>query len=51
VSGTVVSLGGKPGQMRAVGSELIRLEVDGAGNASAASAPAAAAPAEPVAAP
>ncbi|WP_369349620.1 dihydrolipoamide acetyltransferase family protein [Stenotrophomonas sp. JAG2] len=51
VSGTVVSLGGKPGQMMAVGSELIRLEVDGAGNASAASSPAAAAPAEPVAAP
>jgi 2-oxoisovalerate dehydrogenase E2 component (dihydrolipoyl transacylase) len=51
VSGTVVSLGGKPGQMMAVGSELIRLEVDGAGNASAASAPAAAAPAETVAAP
>lgn len=51
VSGTVVSLGGKPGQMMAVGSELIRLEVDGAGNASAASAPAAAAPAEPVAVP
>lgn len=51
VSGTVVSLGGKPGQMMAVGSELIRLEVEGAGNASAASSPAAAAPAEPVAAP
>ncbi|WP_448130010.1 dihydrolipoamide acetyltransferase family protein [Stenotrophomonas rhizophila] len=51
VSGTVVSLGGKPGQMMAVGSELIRLEVEGAGNASAASASAAAAPAEPVAAP
>lgn len=51
VAGTVVSLGGKPGQMMAVGSELIRLEVEGAGNASAASAPAAAAPAEPVAAP
>jgi 2-oxoisovalerate dehydrogenase E2 component (dihydrolipoyl transacylase) len=51
VSGTVISLGGKPGQMMAVGSELIRLEVDGAGNASAASAPVAAAPAEPVAAP
>lgn len=51
VAGTVVSLGGKPGQMMAVGSELIRLEVDGAGNASAASAPAAPAPAEPVAAP
>lgn len=51
VAGTVVSLGGVPGQMMAVGSELIRLEVEGAGNASAASAPAAAAPAEPVAAP
>lgn len=51
VSGTVVSLGGKPGQMMAVGSELIRLEVEGAGNASAASAPAAVAAAEPVAAP
>ncbi|MGE8263311.1 MAG: biotin/lipoyl-containing protein, partial [Stenotrophomonas sp.] len=51
VSGTVVSLGGTPGQMMAVGSELIRLEVEGAGNASAASAPAAAAAAEPVAAP
>lgn len=49
VAGTVVSLGGVPGQMMAVGSELIRLEVEGAGNASAASA--AAAPAEPVAAP
>ncbi|MCC7633514.1 dihydrolipoamide acetyltransferase family protein [Stenotrophomonas rhizophila] len=49
VAGTVVSLGGVPGQMMAVGSELIRLEVEGAGNASAASA--AAAPAEPAAAP
>ncbi|HAU80152.1 MAG TPA: branched-chain alpha-keto acid dehydrogenase subunit E2, partial [Stenotrophomonas sp.] len=51
VSGTVVSLGGTPGQMMAVGSELIRLEVEGAGNASAASAAAAVAAAEPVAAP
>ncbi|MCD9006322.1 2-oxo acid dehydrogenase subunit E2 [Luteimonas sp. XNQY3] len=32
VAGTVVSLGGKPGEMMAVGSELIRLEVEGAGN-------------------
>jgi len=33
VAGTVVSLGGQPGEMMAVGSELIRLEVEGAGNA------------------
>src|SRR5688572_9822193 len=32
VAGTVVSLGGQPGQLMAVGSELIRLEVEGAGN-------------------
>ena len=32
VAGTVVSLGGKPGEMMAVGSELIRLEVEGAGH-------------------
>ena len=32
VSGVVVSLGGKPGEMMAVGSELIRLEVEGVGN-------------------
>lgn len=50
VAGTVVSLGGAPGQMMAVGSELIRLEVEGAGNASATSAPAAPA-AVPAAAP
>ncbi|PBJ81813.1 branched-chain alpha-keto acid dehydrogenase subunit E2 [Lysobacteraceae bacterium NML93-0399] len=50
VAGTVVSLGGKPGEMMAVGSELIRLEVEGAGNLKAGAAepePAAAKPAEP----
>jgi len=35
VAGTVLRLGGQPGEMMAVGSELIRLEVDGAGNAEA----------------
>jgi 2-oxoisovalerate dehydrogenase E2 component (dihydrolipoyl transacylase) len=33
VAGTVVALGGAVGQLMAVGSELIRLEVEGAGNA------------------
>lgn len=50
VAGTVVSLGGKPGEMMAVGSELIRLEVEGAGNLKAGAAepePAAAKPPEP----
>ena len=32
VTGTVTSLGGQVGQVLAVGSELIRLEVEGAGN-------------------
>ncbi|MEJ8836416.1 dihydrolipoamide acetyltransferase family protein [Ramlibacter sp. AN1133] len=32
VAGKVESLGGEPGQLMAVGSELIRLEVEGAGN-------------------
>ena len=32
VAGTVKSLGGQVGQILAVGSELIRLEVEGAGN-------------------
>ena len=32
VSGTVLARGGDVGQLRAVGSELIRLEVEGAGN-------------------
>jgi len=35
VAGTVLELGGKPGAVMAVGSELIRLEVVGAGNVSA----------------
>jgi 2-oxoisovalerate dehydrogenase E2 component (dihydrolipoyl transacylase) len=41
VAGKVIALGGKPGDTLAVGSELIRLEVDGTGNvASDAAAPA-----------
>jgi len=36
VKGTVVSLGGKVGDVMAVGTELIRLEVEGEGNAAAA---------------
>jgi len=55
VAGTVLALGGKLGQVMAVGSELIRIEVEGAGNVNAATAaaarpaamPAAAAPAVP----
>ncbi|MCX7556960.1 dihydrolipoamide acetyltransferase family protein [Xanthomonadaceae bacterium JHOS43] len=35
VNGTVISFGGQPGQMMAVGSELIRLEVAGQGNVGA----------------
>ncbi len=35
VNGTVESLGGKVGEVMAVGSELIRLQVDGAGNIAA----------------
>jgi 2-oxoisovalerate dehydrogenase E2 component (dihydrolipoyl transacylase) len=42
VHGTVVGLGGKVGESLAVGAELIRLDVDGAGNAPAAAAAAAA---------
>jgi 2-oxoisovalerate dehydrogenase E2 component (dihydrolipoyl transacylase) len=41
VAGKVVALGGKPGQLMAVGAELIRLEVAGAGNVSASAAVAA----------
>lgn len=40
VAGTVISLGGQPGEMMAVGSELIRLEVEGPGNVAADTAPA-----------
>nr|WP_315472878.1 dihydrolipoamide acetyltransferase family protein [uncultured Undibacterium sp.] len=54
VHGKVLALGGAAGQVMAVGSELIRIEVEGAGNVdanAAAAAPApAAAKAEPVAA-
>nr|WP_315476172.1 dihydrolipoamide acetyltransferase family protein [uncultured Undibacterium sp.] len=54
VYGKVLALGGAAGQVMAVGSELIRIEVEGAGNVdanAAAAAPApAAAKAEPVAA-
>jgi 2-oxoisovalerate dehydrogenase E2 component (dihydrolipoyl transacylase) len=50
VHGTVVTLGGKVGESLAVGAELIRLDVEGAGNAPAAAA-AAAATAESVAEP
>jgi 2-oxoisovalerate dehydrogenase E2 component (dihydrolipoyl transacylase) len=59
VAGKVVSLGGEPGKLMAVGAELIRLEIEGEGNvkpgtAAAAAAVAVAAPAAvsaPVAAP
>jgi 2-oxoisovalerate dehydrogenase E2 component (dihydrolipoyl transacylase) len=52
VAGKVLALGGKVGDVMAVGSELIRLEVEGAGNLAAATpSPAPApAPAAPVAA-
>ncbi|MFP3516533.1 dihydrolipoamide acetyltransferase family protein [Pseudomonas sp. SIMBA_077] len=52
VAGRVMALGGQPGEVMAVGSELIRIEVEGAGNLreAAVSAPVAAAPAaEPIA--
>lgn len=32
VSGKVLALGGQPGEVMAVGSELIRIEVEGSGN-------------------
>jgi 2-oxoisovalerate dehydrogenase E2 component (dihydrolipoyl transacylase) len=38
VVGTVIALGGKPGEVMAVGRELVRIEVGGAGNVSAAAA-------------
>ncbi|HEY3814262.1 MAG TPA: dihydrolipoamide acetyltransferase family protein [Caulobacteraceae bacterium] len=44
VSGKVSSVHGEPGAMAAVGSTLVVLEVEGAGNASATPAPAAEAP-------
>lgn len=48
VHGTVLALGGAIGEVLAVGAELIRLEVQGAGNASAASFPQTAAPVKDV---
>ncbi|MBM3109085.1 dihydrolipoamide acetyltransferase family protein [Pseudomonas arcuscaelestis] len=54
VSGKVLALGGQPGEVMAVGSELIRIEVEGAGNyqegAAAPATPAAVAAPAPVAA-
>jgi 2-oxoisovalerate dehydrogenase E2 component (dihydrolipoyl transacylase) len=50
VAGTVLGLGGEIGQVMAVGSELIRIEVEGAGNVKAAPAATAKA-AAPAAAP
>ena len=50
VHGKVLALGGAAGQVMAVGSELIRIEVEGAGNVDAnAAAPVAAAPTTPAA--
>src|SRR3954469_12715083 len=37
VSGTVMELGGQPGQLMAVGAELVRIEVAGEGNVKAGS--------------
>ncbi|WLH10527.1 dihydrolipoamide acetyltransferase family protein [Pseudomonas hefeiensis] len=54
VHGRVIALGGEPGEVMAVGSELIRIEVEGAGNLKESAQPAVAAPApkaEPVATP
>lgn len=53
VHGRVIALGGEPGEVMAVGSELIRIEVEGAGNLkeSAQPAPAAAAVQAPTPAP
>lgn len=49
VIGKVLALGGAAGQVMAVGSELIRIEVEGAGNVSASAPTAPAAAAAPVA--
>ncbi|HNN32585.1 MAG TPA: 2-oxo acid dehydrogenase subunit E2, partial [Ottowia sp.] len=50
VAGKVLTLGGGVGQVMAVGAELVRLDVEGAGNfkENEASAPAPSAPAAPV---
>ncbi|WPO97688.1 dihydrolipoamide acetyltransferase family protein [Pseudomonas sp. HR96] len=39
VAGTVIALGGQPGEVMAVGAELIRIEVEGLGNLRASDAP------------
>lgn len=39
VAGTVIALGGQPGEVMAVGAELIRIEVEGHGNLRAGDAP------------
>ena len=44
VAGTVLALGGEVGDVLAVGSELVRIEVAGEGNAEVAAAPREAAP-------
>jgi 2-oxoisovalerate dehydrogenase E2 component (dihydrolipoyl transacylase) len=49
-AGKILELGGKPGDVMAVGSELMRMEVEGAGNVAAEAQPRAA-HAEPAAAP
>ena len=51
VAGTVLALGGRPGELMAVGSELIRIEVAGSGNVAAVAGRVAAAPAARAAAP
>ncbi|MFK0088908.1 dihydrolipoamide acetyltransferase family protein [Pseudomonas sp. NPDC090755] len=48
VSGKVLALGGQPGEVMAVGSELIRIEVEGAGNHQEGAAAPVAAAASPV---
>ena len=45
VHGRVIALGGEPGEVMAVGSELIRIEVEGVGNLKESAQPAAVAPA------
>ncbi|MBC3349011.1 2-oxo acid dehydrogenase subunit E2 [Pseudomonas sp. SWRI196] len=45
VHGRVIALGGEPGEVMAVGSELIRIEVEGVGNLKESAHPAAVAPA------
>lgn len=51
VNGKVIALGGQPGEVMAVGSVLISIEVEGAGNVKESTAPAAVVKEAPVAAP